>query len=121
MKIPKNMRSPKDGDFFRNIAEHFQLIWKLWQDPRVNPLLKLLPLGGIIYLISPLDMAIPVIDDVGVLWFFSYLFIELVPEDIVEEHRRSIKGTYFANWKEDDETQFSEEDVQDAEFKEKFN
>lgn len=121
MKIPENMRSPKDGDFFRNIAEHFQLIWKLWQDPRVNPLLKLLPLGAIVYLVSPLDMAVPVIDDVGVIWFFSYLFIELVPEDIVEEHRRSIRGTYFTSWKDKDGTDISEEDVQDAEFKEKFN
>ena len=121
MKIPKDMRSPKDGDMFRNIAEHFQLIWKLWQDPRISPLLKLLPLGSIIYLISPLDMAVPVIDDVGVLWFFTYLFIELSPEDIVEEHRRSIRGTYNAKWKDDDETHISDEDIQDAEFTEKFN
>ena len=56
----------------------------------------------------------------GVIWFFTYLFIELAPEDIVEEHRRSISNTYYAKWKDDDETTISEDDVQDAEFQEKF-
>lgn len=119
MKTPQDKRSPKDGDFFRGLADHAQLIWKLWLDPRISPFLKLLPLGGIIYLISPLDMAVPVIDDVGVIWFFTYLFIELAPEEIVEEHRRSISNTYFSKWKDDNETTISEDDVQDAEFQEK--
>lgn len=120
MKNPKDMRPPKDGDFFRNVAEQAQLIWRLWRDPRVSPLLKLLPFGSLIYLVSPLDAMIPVIDDVGVIWFFTYLFIELAPEDIVEEHRRSISKTYYTKWKDDNETNISEEDVQDAEFQEKF-
>lgn len=120
MKNPKDLKSPRDSAFFRGIADHFKLVWALWTDPRVSPLLKILPLGSIIYLVSPLDMVIPVIDDVGVMWFFTYLFIELAPEDIVEEHRRNIVHTVYREWKETkDDVEFSEEDIQDAEFREK--
>lgn len=120
MKNPKDLKTPRDGAFFRGIADHFKLVWVLWTDPRVSPILKILPLGSIIYLISPLDMAVPVIDDVGVLWFFTYLFIELAPQDIVEEHRRNITHTIYREWKEKTEdVQFSEEDIQDADFREK--
>lgn len=121
MKNPKNLNKPKDGDFFRGIAEHLQLVWRLWKDPRINPLLKFLPLGSLVYLFSPLDMIIPVIDDIGVLWFFSYLFIELSPEEIVAEHRRDIAKTYQTKWKEqENEPKISEADIQDADFKEKI-
>ena len=119
MKNPKSLNTPRDGAFFRGIADHFKLVWALWTDPRVSPFLKILPLGSIIYLVSPLDIAIPVIDDVGVLWFFTYLFIELAPEEIVEEHRRKITNTIYPEWKDTDDIQFSEEDIQDAEFREK--
>ena len=53
------------------------------------------------------------------LWFFTYLFIELAPEEIVEEHRRKITNTIYTEWKDTDDVQFSEEDIQDAEFREK--
>jgi hypothetical protein len=66
-------------------------------------------------------MALPVVDDVGLLWFFTYLFIELSPEDIVAEHRQKIASTIYSQWKEsdNDDVQFSEEDIEDAEFTEK--
>ena len=77
--------------------------------------LKLLPLGSIIYMISPLDMVIPVIDDIGVLWFFTYLFIELCPEEIVEEHlseiRSTIEGTVVNDYSDIDENS-----IEDAQF-----
>ena len=119
MRNRKDMDSSRDGAFFSGIADHFKLVWALWTDPRINPLLKLLPLGSIIYLISPFDMALPVVDDIGVLWFFTYLFIELSPEDIVAEHRQKIKSTISSQWKDVDNVQFSEEDIEDAEFTEK--
>lgn len=121
MKDSKDLNNPRDGAFFRGIADHFKLVWALWMDPRINPLLKILPLGSILYLISPFDMALPVVDDVGLLWFFTYLFIELSPEEIVAEHRQKIASMIYSQWKESDsdEVQFSEEDIEDAEFTEK--
>ena len=113
------MPTKKDGNFFYEIADQIKLVWRLWRDPRVSPFLKLLPFGAILYLVSPFDMVIPLIDDVGVLWFFSYLFIELSPPDVVEEHRQAIRTTLRGEWKaEKDHQPFQEDDIHDAEFKE---
>jgi len=120
MSDSREVKTPRDSTFFRGIAVHLKLVWRLMQDPRINPFLKILPLGSLIYLISPLDIAIPLIDDIGIIWFFSYLFIELCPDDIVEEHRQEIDNTIQAEWKEDkDNYSFQEEDIEDAEFEEK--
>ncbi|MBN2045741.1 MAG: hypothetical protein JW757_12015 [Anaerolineales bacterium] len=116
-KSPEN-NELKNTAFFRGISDHFKLVWALWIDPRINPLLKLLPLGSILYFLSPLDMVIPIIDDLGLLWFLTYLFIELSPEEIVAEHRQKIINTIYREWKEADDVQFDEEDIQDAEFTE---
>jgi uncharacterized membrane protein YkvA (DUF1232 family) len=119
MRNPNDLNRPRNGAFFRGIADHVRLVWALWLDPRISPLLKILPLGSIVYLISPFDMVIPLVDDVGVLWFFTYLFIELSPEEIVEEHRRKINHTIYREWKEKDDAGFTDEDIEDAEFTEK--
>ncbi len=119
MKDPKKIVDGEGGGVFQGIADHLKLVWRLWQDSRVNPLLKLLPFGSLIYVINPLDMIIPVIDDVGVVWLFTYLFIELSPHDIVEEHRADIRTTVNAAWKEEDDTEIKEEDIIDADYKEK--
>jgi len=119
MKNPKNLQPPKDSNFFREIADYLKLVWLLWRDERVSPFLKILPLGSLIYMISPFDMIIPLIDDVGVAWFFTYLFVELCPEEIVEEHRQNIIRTIEREWKETTSYDFSEDDIEDAEFEEK--
>jgi len=119
MKNPKNLQSSKDSNFFREIADYLKLVWLLWTDERISPFLKILPLGSLIYMVSPFDMIIPLIDDVGVAWFFTYLFVELCPEDIVEEHRQNIINTIEREWKETSSYDFSEDDIEDAEFEEK--
>jgi hypothetical protein len=122
MKDSREINTPRDSNFFKGIADHLKLVWRLWQDPRITPFLKILPLGSILYLISPFDMAIPLIDDIGILWFFTYLFVELCPDEIVEEHRHAIQTTIQTEWKkeEDDDYQFQEEDIEDAHFEEKL-
>jgi uncharacterized membrane protein YkvA (DUF1232 family) len=119
MKNQKNLQPPRDSNFFRGIADHLRLVWLLWTDPRVNPLLKLLPLGSLIYMFSPFDMMIPYIDDIGVLWFFTFLFIELCPQDIVAEHRRNLVSTIEREWMKTSDVNFSEDEIEDAEFTEK--
>lgn len=122
MKDGQEHSTQRDSNFFRGIADHLQLVWRLMLDPRVNPFLKILPLGSLIYLISPLDMVVPVIDDLGILWFFTTLFIELCPDDIVAEHRHDLDSTIRGEWVKEDDTDYSfrEEDIEDAEFKEKI-
>jgi hypothetical protein len=118
MKNPNKVNLPSGDNLFYNIAEHLKLVWKLWLDPRINLFLKLLPLGSLVYMVSPLDMVIPVVDDVGVLWFFTYLFIELCPEEIVEEHRREIRSTVEGKVV-DDYPDIDEGSIEDAQFREK--
>lgn len=119
MKDPEKGSQDSGEDVFYTIAEHLKLVWRLWQDPRVNPFLKLLPLGSIVYFISPLDFVIPVIDDLGVLWFFTYLFVELCPIEIVEEHRSEIRSTVEGTVVEDP-LDIDEDSIEDAQFREKF-
>ena len=102
--------------FFQGIADQAKLVWLLWQDERISPFLKLLPLGSLVYLISPFDIPTP-IDDVGVIWFFAYLFIEFCPPEIVAEHRASIEKTISRKWKEEsDSIEINEEDIVDADY-----
>jgi hypothetical protein len=115
----KKMFAGSEGGFIQGIADHLKLVWRLWMDKRVSPLLKILPFGSLIYMISPIDFAIPVIDDVGVVWFFTYLFVELCPEDVVMEHRVAIKSLVGAEWKNADLTDIKEEDIVDATYEEK--
>jgi uncharacterized membrane protein YkvA (DUF1232 family) len=66
-------------------------------DSRVSPFLKLLPIASLVYLISPVDLvsgiAFPIIgavDDVAIVSLGAYLFIELCPADVVQEHMRQL-------------------------------
>lgn len=107
------------GNFFKGIADHFKLVWWLIQDARVPTWLKLLPFGSLLYLVSPFDIPTP-IDDAGVIWGFTYLFVELSPPDVVEEHRAKIQNVVITQMKtESDEIKINEEDIIDAEYTDK--
>ena len=86
---------PAQGGMTRDVVNRFKLIFKLMADPRVNPLVKLIPVGSLVYLISPIDliMGIPgvaALDDAAILWFGSNLFVELCPPEVVREHMQAL-------------------------------
>ena len=84
-------REENEG-FFRSLYDELRLIAHLLKISRVNFLLKLLPIGALIYLFSPLDISpINPLDDGLVLWLGGYFFIELCPDDVVEEHRKALQ------------------------------
>jgi len=90
------MVSPQRG-ITRDFVNRLKLIAKLMGDSRVNPWVKLIPVGALVYLISPVDiiMGIPgfaALDDAAVLWIGSTLFVELCPDDVVQEHRRALES-----------------------------
>ena len=81
---------PSQGGLFPEIALRVKLVLRLMVDGRVNPWVKLIPLAALIYWISPVDliMGIPgldAVDDIVVLWFGQYIFIEMCPADVVRE------------------------------------
>jgi uncharacterized membrane protein YkvA (DUF1232 family) len=95
-KNRKIVVSPQGG-MTHDLVNRVKLILKLMGDSRVSPLVKLIPVGALVYLVSPIDivMGIPgvaALDDAAVLWFGSSLFIELCPPEVVQEHRQTIES-----------------------------
>ena len=86
---------PPPRGMTRNFVDRLKLILKLMGDSRVSPWVKLIPIGAIAYLISPIDiiMGIPgvaALDDAAVLWIGSSLFVELCPPEVVQEHMQDL-------------------------------
>ncbi len=97
MASKKGSIIPSQGGMMRDFILRIKLILRLVGDRRVSPWLKILPIGGLLYLISPIDLipdiALPIIgelDDAAILWLTNYLFIELCPSDVVQEHVRKL-------------------------------
>ena len=103
---------PSQG-FFNDMANRVKLILRLMADKRVNPLIKLLPIGSLLYFIIP-DFVIGPLDDVAVIWLGSYLFVELCPPYVVEEHMAALRNQpLMGQWRD---PQKPPEDVIDGEF-----
>ena len=116
MQFFQQFLPPSNHGVISDIINQVRLSYRLVRDPRVNALYKLIPIGAVIYWISPLDFAIPVIDDVAVLWLGNSIFMELCPPEVVAEHRAAIAKNNSAK---DAHIKIDEGDVIDAEYKEK--
>ncbi len=88
---------PAQGGAMRSFVNRLKLIMRLMADRRVNIFLKLLPLASVGYLILPADL-IPIVpfisalDDAAILWVGSTLFVELCPDDVVQEHKMALES-----------------------------
>jgi hypothetical protein len=102
----------KGGGIFQGLGLRIKLILRLLGDSRVNPLLKLLPIGSLIYLVVP-DLAPGPVDDAAVIWLGAYLFVELCPPDVVKEHMEALNREVAGVWHDPQE---NEEDIIDAEY-----
>lgn len=90
---------PRQGGMLKDLLLRIKLVLRLMADKRVNFFLKLLPIGALAYLISPVDLApgvaLPVIgalDDAAVLWLGTTLFVELCPPEVIREHVRLLSS-----------------------------
>jgi hypothetical protein len=108
----KRQITPSGGEgIFGGLASQIKLIVRLMADPRISPWLKLLPVGALVYLVVP-DLAPGPIDDAAAVWLGSYLFIELCPPDIVQEHRLALKMKV----QDTPQDEIKDEDIVDAEY-----
>lgn len=94
MADKKDIMIPPQG-MWRGLILRTKLILRLLGDKRVSPWVKLIPIGALVYVISPIDliMGIPgvdAVDDAAVLGLGSYLFIEMCPPDVVKEHVKKL-------------------------------
>jgi hypothetical protein len=99
----RNIVPSQGGGMLRELGLRLKLILRLMRDSRVNPLLKLLPVGTLVYLVVP-DLVIGPIDDAIVIWLGSVLFVELCPPDVVKEHTDALHSVVDAEWREADES-----------------
>lgn len=102
-KKQTNLLVPAKGGVVRDFVNRLKLILRLMRDRRVNFFLKLLPLASVAYLFWPIDLAsgivLPVIgalDDAAILWLGSYLFVELCPPEVVQEHMKALTSNLDA-------------------------
>lgn len=91
-KTNRKLTFPRNRGFFQDLTLRLKLILRLVGDGRVNPLLKLLPIGSLVYLVVP-DIAPGPIDDAAVIWLATYLFVELCPPNVVQEHLEALNAT----------------------------
>jgi hypothetical protein len=103
----------KGGGFITDLTQRIKLIVRLMGDSRVSIFLKILPVASLGYIIFP-DIPGP-IDDATVVWLGTYLFVELCPPAVVQEHLNDIRSGGKINWKDLDE------DTLDAEVREPDN
>ncbi len=89
---------PSKG-FFKNIGDEIRLVFRLLGDPRIPWYLKVLPFGSFLYFIFP-DIAPGPIDDALVIGIGIYLFIELCPPEIVDEHRMALRNVVPGEWRD---------------------
>lgn len=88
---------PPQGGMMKDFVKRLKLIGRLMGDNRVSAFIKVLPLASLAYLIFPFDLApgiaLPIIgalDDAAILWIGSTLFVELCPDNVVQEHKDSL-------------------------------
>lgn len=83
--------TPYKSGFLPEVSLRIKLIAKLMSDRRVSILLKAIPMASLIYFFVYPDLAIGPIDDALVIWLASYLFVDLCPDEVVEEHIARLK------------------------------
>ncbi len=110
MAEKRDLINAQNTGFFQDLIQRVKLIWRLMGDKRVSFFLKLLPVGALVYLVSPIDLApglaLPVIgalDDAAILWLGTTLFVSLCPDEVVKEHTNALSGVVDGSWREPDE------------------
>jgi uncharacterized membrane protein YkvA (DUF1232 family) len=101
------------GGFFHDLSLRVRLILRLMADRRVSFFLKLLPIGTLLYMVVP-DIFPGPLDDAAVIWLGTTLFVELCPQDIVQEHMDEMTSVINAEWREIERGSDEDEEAQDS-------
>ncbi len=85
--------------FVGGLFKQVRLAWRLWNDGRVPGWVKLIPVAGLLYLLSPIDLVpdlmlpgLGEVDDVVLLLLALKMFVDLSPEGVVREHLEELVG-----------------------------
>jgi uncharacterized membrane protein YkvA (DUF1232 family) len=83
---------------FTNLINQGRLVWRLFNDRRVSSWLKLIPIAGLAYLLSPIDLlpdflipGLGELDDLTIILVSLKMFIDMAPPEIVREHLNKLR------------------------------
>ena len=93
------------------IIKNIKLIWRLLNDRRVPPWLKMIVPATLLYLFFPVDIVPDIVpglgqlDDIAVILLGLKLFVEMCPREIVRQHMDEL-ASMASPWRvvEEDET-----------------
>ena len=98
-KIPSSTEIRESAGFLGGLFRQSRLAWRLLRDSRVPGWVKVIPIGGLLYLLSPVDLVpglvlpgLGQVDDVVVLLLALKAFVDLSPPGIVREHLEQLFG-----------------------------
>lgn len=97
------------GSMLEDLTLRIKLILRLMADGRVSILLKALPVFSLIYLMFP-DLLLGPVDDVAIIWLGAYLFVELCPPDVVQEHVDALRSVIPGDWRDVNSPQVMDRD-----------
>ncbi|MCL7454934.1 MAG: DUF1232 domain-containing protein [Anaerolineae bacterium] len=85
--------------FLGGLFKQIRLAWRLYKDGRVPGWVKLIPVAGLFYLLSPIDLlpdlmlpGLGEVDDVVMLLLALKMFVDFSPSGIVREHLHDLYG-----------------------------
>jgi uncharacterized membrane protein YkvA (DUF1232 family) len=99
--LPEETAAPIS--WIQELLRQARLAWRLFLDPRVPWVTKLIPPAVLVYLLSPIDilpdltLGLGQLDDIAVLLLGTKLFIDLCPTDVVREHLEAL-GAKIEEW-----------------------
>jgi uncharacterized membrane protein YkvA (DUF1232 family) len=93
------------------IIKNIKLIWRLLNDGRISPWLKMIIPATLLYLLFPVDIVpdfapgLGQLDDIAVILLGLKFFVEMCPEEIVRQHLDELTSV-VSPWRvvEEDET-----------------
>lgn len=98
-KIPSTSEIKETAGFAGGLLRQSRLAWRLLRDSRVPGWVKVIPIGALIYLLSPIDLipglvlpGIGQVDDLVLLLLALKAFIDVSPPGIVREHLQQLFG-----------------------------
>lgn len=95
----KPVITPDQVGVVTRLVNTLRLVWRLLTDARIPGLTKLIVPAALVYVLFPIDVVPDLIlglgqlDDLGVIALAATLFIELCPQDVVQEHRRALAAS----------------------------
>ena len=107
-KFSKSSDLQETAGFLGGLVRQGRLAWRLLNDGRVPGWVKLIPVAGLLYFLSPIDLipdlmlpGLGEVDDVVILMLALKMFVDLAPAGIVKEHLNDLLGgrgrAYAAN------------------------